>query len=447
MTMLGDFVRILRASDINVSTAETIEAGRVIGHIGLEDRQLMKTALSQVLAKSATDKAVFDDCFEAYFTKTPDHANDDEQSEDTLNAQQLGEAADSSVHSDELLDMLSGNDSGAQAAAMARAAATVNLADVRLFTQAGLFTRKIMDEMGLRQLETRLAQARREDEAELVEALEGARRRLFETVRDYVDQQIKMRTANAGRLVREEALSRIHLSHLDRSDMKIMRGLVEKMAKKLATVHSRRRKKAKRGVVDIRKTLRRNQRHDGLLIELMWRQEEVNRPRLITMCDISGSVAAYARFLLMFVYNLDVVIPRARSFVFSNQCGEISQLFEDMEIEEALAEAMMRYGGGSTDYGRSFQDLADAVMDDLDHQTTLMILGDGRSNFGDPGHEVLRDMAARCRRVIWLNPEPRPLWNTGDSEMQRLGAYCHHVQTCNTVRQLERVLDGLLRYH
>ena len=93
----------------------------------------------------------------------------------------------------------------------------------------------------------------------------------------------------------------------------------------------------------------------------------------------------------------------------------------------------------------AMEDLAEAVLDEMDHRTTLLVLGDARSNFGDPGHLILKEMATRARRVIWLNPEPEASWNTGDSEMRRLGAYCSDVQVCNSVRDVDRVLDNLLR--
>jgi uncharacterized protein with von Willebrand factor type A (vWA) domain len=319
------------------------------------------------------------------------------------------------------------------------------MSEAKIFTQQGLFTRRIIEAMGLAELDERLREARRDGDDDRLTKLETLRRDLIENVRDYVEKQIAMRTKNAGRLVREDALSRVKLSNMDRSDMVIMRGLIQKLAKRLASMHSRRKKKAKRGTIDVRKTIRRNQSHDGMLFDLVWKRVEVNKPKLIIMCDVSGSVASVARFLLMFLYSLDEVMPKTRSFAFSGQCGEISDLLDEKDAEKAMAEILMKFGGGSTDYGRSFADLADAVMDDLDQRTTLMILGDGRSNFGDPGHLILKEMSERVKRVVWLNPEGRSQWNSGDSEMTRLGAYCNSVQVCNSVRHLEKVLDDMLR--
>jgi len=462
--MLGDFIRVLRASDVRVSTAESIEAASVVDVLGVSDKGLLKIGLGQALAKTDVQKEVFAACFDDYFDvaefetsddtmdqDADDQDTDDQESNqpDTSDSLDASETSDSSEPPNQppasLSEMLLQGDSQALAAAMAQAAASANMSEARLFTQQGLFTRRIMEAMGLAELDERLREARRDGDYDRLTKLETVRRELIENVRDYVEKQIAMRTKNAGRLVREDALSRVKLSNMDRSDMVIMRGLIQKLAKRLASMHSRRKKKSKRGTIDVRKTMRRNQSHDGMLFELVWKRVEVNKPKLIIMCDVSGSVASVARFLLMFLYSLDEVMPKTRSFAFSGQCGEISDLLDEKDAEKAMAEILMKFGSGSTDYGRSFADLADAVMDDLDKRTTLMILGDGRSNFGDPGHLILKEMSERVRRVVWLNPEGRSQWNSGDSEMTRLGAYCNSVQVCNSVRHLEKVLDDMLR--
>ena len=205
------------------------------------------------------------------------------------------------------------------------------------------------------------------------------------------------------------------------------------------------RPEAQRGVLDVRRTMRANVAYDGNLFELAWRRTKIDRPKLIVLCDVSGSVAAVSRFFLMFLYSLDEVMPKTRSFVFSNRAGEITDVLQEGDLEEAMENALKQYGGGSTDYGMSMMDLAEATLDAVDKKTTLMVLGDARSNYGDPGHLVLKEFYERAGRVIFLNPEPETVWDTGDSEMKKLGAYCTHKQTCNSVKHVERVLDDLLR--
>ena len=459
--MIADFVRILRAADIRVSPAETLDAAEIFDTIGFDDRNILKHALGQTLAKTEMEKLAFDEAFETYFrlpeeTPSPMAAAQEEGDTDDKSAEQdsgEGQAqeaaqeggAPSDSANQSLTEMLENNDTAALQAAMQQAATEAGLANAKLFTQQGMFSRRIMEAMGLAELEARIRQMNEGGEREEADKLREGRARLFDAVQDFVERQIAMRTKNAGRLLREDALSRIRLSNLDKSDMKIMRELIRKLAKRLASRHSRRRKKAQRGMLDIRRTMRANVAYDGKLFNLAWRRVKVERPKLIVLCDVSGSVAAVSRFFLMFLYSLDEVMPKTRSFVFSNRAGEITDVLQEGDLEEAMENALKQYGGGSTDYGMSMMDLAEATLDAVDKKTTLMVLGDARSNYGDPGHLVLKEFYERAGRVIFLNPEPETVWDTGDSEMKKLGAYCTHKQTCNSVKHVERVLDDLLR--
>lgn len=474
--MIADFVRILRAADIRVSPAETLDAAEIFETIGFDDRSILKYALGQTLAKTEMEKLAFDEAFESYFRlpeetppSLPSESQEENQHQDgedaqdksaeqnsgegrpqqgtqesaQQGAQEAGAASDNANQT--LTEMLENQDTAALQAAMQQAATQAGLADARLFTQQGMFSRRIMEAMGLADLEARIRQMNEGGETEEAERLRAGRAQLFEAVQDFVERQIAMRTKNAGRLLREDALSRIRLSNLDKSDMKIMRELIRKLAKRLASRHSRRRKKAQRGMLDIRRTMRANVAYDGKLFNLAWRRVKVERPKLIVLCDVSGSVAAVSRFFLMFLYSLDEVMPKTRSFVFSNRAGEITDLLQGDDLETAMEAALRQYGGGSTDYGMSIMDLAEATLDSVDKKTTVMVLGDARSNYGDPGHLALKEFYERAGRVIFLNPEPETVWDTGDSEMKKLGAYCTHKQTCNSVKHVERVLDDLLR--
>jgi len=467
--MIADFVRILRAADIRVSPAETLDAAEIFDTIGFDDRNILKHALGQTLAKTETEKLAFDEAFESYFRlpeETPppmaaaqeEGESDDKSAEQNSGEGQAQEAvqegnpeggqeggAPSDSANQSLSEMLENNDMAALQAAMQQAATEAGLANAKLFTQQGMFSRRIMEAMGLAELEARIRQMNEGGETQEADKLREGRARLFDAVQDFVERQIAMRTKNAGRLLREDALSRIRLSNLDKSDMKIMRELIRKLAKRLASRHSRRRKKAQRGVLDIRRTMRANVAYDGKLFNLAWRRVKVERPKLIVLCDVSGSVAAVSRFFLMFLYSLDEGMPKTRSFVFSNRAGEITDVLQEGDLEEAMENALRQYGGGSTDYGMSMMDLAEATLDSVDKKTTLMVLGDARSNYGDPGHLVLKEFYERAGRVIFLNPEPETVWDTGDSEMKKLGAYCTHKQSCNSVKHVERVLDDLLR--
>jgi len=148
----------------------------------------------------------------------------------------------------------------------------------------------------------------------------------------------------------------------------------------------------------------------------------------------------------MFLYSLSEVIPKVRSFAFSSDLGEVTQLFENSKLEDAMAKTMRDYGNGSTDYGQMFMDFKRSCMDDVNNKTTIIILGDARNNYGNPQSEILHEIYEKARRVIWLNPEPRSNWIVGDAEMKKYAPNCHQTDVCNSLTHLERVVANLLRF-
>ncbi len=479
--VLGDFIRALRAADVRISTSESIDAGNVLDIVGYGDRVVLRDGLSQVLAKSEYEKEAFRDTFDRFFAfdqfkaKAPGEASNDDQSEDGSDGDGEGEGdgeggqpgqpggmpgqggggerkveptgEGEQSQSLDLVEMLESGDQAALQMALADAAREAQLNRIRLFTQRGMYVRRMMEFMGLDGLQDEIE--RREDGGEQGRAdkLRELRDQLRGDVRDYVEKQLEIFTANSGRQLREEVLSQVRLGNIDMRDMKILRGLVAKMAKRLVALYSRRKKVDKRGQLDVRRTIRANVAFDGLMFHTIWKQKKVDRPKVMAICDVSGSVAQVARFLLMFLYSVQEVLPRVRSFAFSGQLGEVTQLFESSrKIEDAITGALREHGGGSTDYGQAFVDFERLAFDDIDHRTTVLILGDGRSNYSDPRGDILKKIHARARRVIWLNPEGKSMWNSGDSEMKRLQPYCDTAVTCASLKDLERVVSELLRH-
>ena len=137
-------------------------------------------------------------------------------------------------------------------------------------------------------------------------------------------------------------------------------------------------------------------------------------------------------------------LPKVRSFAFSSHLGEVSSFFVENPVERAIELVNWQYGG-ATDYGGSFEDFKNLAIADIDRRSTILILGDARNNQGDPKLEILRTIFERSKQVIWLNPEPRRTWGTGDSEMNRYQTACHISVECGNLRQLERVVDRLLK--
>ena len=443
---LRDFIHILRSSDLRVSTSESIDAMNVVSEIGFDDKSLLRDSLSFSLAKTLREKEIFNECFDSFFEENYMNLKSDELPEENHERDiEFDDLNNSENMQKSLEELYKNSDKTSLMTAMALAARDANLQDIKLFTQVGMFTRKIFDEMGLETLNNDIIQASRQGDTKRESELKNIRESLRLEIRDYVENQVKLRTTNAGKQLREDALSQMRLTQADKSDYQIMSGIIKKMARRLISVHSRRKRKSQRGMLDIRSTIRANQEYDGILFETIWKKTKVDRPKIVALCDVSGSVANVSRFFLMFLHSLTEILPNVRTFAFSNKAGEVTDLFENKDIEVAAAETLLLNGGGSTDYGQAFVDLEGLLENNIDRKTTVIILGDARSNYGDPRCDVLKTIQEKSKRILFLNPEPKSVWGTGDSEMLRFVPYCSKSKVCSSLFDLERVVDDMLR--
>jgi uncharacterized protein with von Willebrand factor type A (vWA) domain len=470
---LTNFIRALRNSEVRISTAETLDAFNTVELVGYRDRAALKRSLALVLPKTADEKETFEQCFDAYFSFTDIQgsqgaAGEAERASDAGDAagsakkkQKPGASADAEADEDEDLgagamskpqstlgQLLMANSKVELSVATAAAGEAVDVRDIEVFTQKGLYTRRIMEEMGLADLNREISELRQRPavpDRRLGQELTRRRDWLREQVRDYVEKQFLLHADASGKRLREELLRKVKLSNVEQRSFRLIQEIVFRMAKKLAALHSRRKKVFKRGQINIPRTLRHNMAYDGAIFDLRWKSVKIDRPKVFAICDVSGSVANYARFMLMFLYSLEEVMPKVRSFAFSSDLAEVTELFERNAIEDAIAKTIRDYSGGSTDYGQSLMDFKKLCLDEVDNRTTIIILGDARNNYGDPHTELLKELYDRCKRLIWLNPEPRNAWGVGDSEMRRYAAYCHQVEECNSLMHLERIVGNLLR--
>ena len=446
---LERFLKALRGMDVPVSVAEAIDAHRTAALVGWSDRTLLRDALAVAVAKSEDEKARYFECFDAFFaaagaSRDPDRATAAETAGETLRTAD----ADPDRPAGDLVRMLLDGDRAGVSAAMAAAAGEVDLSRLRLFTQRGVFMRRILDAMGIGDLETEIRSLRAAPDepaaTERADRLEDARERLIEESRDLVERNIALFADPASARLREEFLERMRLANIPPRDFERVRRIVRRMAKRLASRHARRRFNRKDGRLDPRRTIRSNIAHDGVPFRLAWRYTRVERPKVVAVCDVSGSVAATAQFLLLLLHSMREVMSDFRAFAFSSHLEEVDDLLGGRPFEEAAAGIMERIGFRPTDYGRTLVDLEEGYLDLIDRRTTVIVLGDGRNNRGDPRTASLERVFQRAKRVIWLNPEPRTFWGTGDSEMLRYLPWCHVARVCNTLRHLERAVDDLL---
>ena len=327
---LTDFVKALRNSNVRVSPAETIDAVSVVDAVGYDDKELLKKTLSIVLSKTPDEKEKFNDCFDDFFS-------DEIKQQISLENDQLSDIKD--VDSDLAKKLLEGSQ-GELMLSISEAAEEAEIREIKYFTQRSVFTRRILEKMGVGKLEDELMQmgSSREDElpSDLEQELRNQITNLRERVSDYVQQQFLLHGDVSGEQLREQIFKSMNMAQIDRSYLNEVHSLVRKMAKKLANLHSRRKKNFRKGKLDIRKTIRDNWVNQGILFNLSWAYKKVDRPKIYVICDVSGSVGAYARFMLMFLFSLSEVVSKLRAFVFSSNLGEVTNDFKDAKLDGQL---------------------------------------------------------------------------------------------------------------
>ena len=438
-----EFIRALRLSGVRVSVAESMDALRASDLIGYGDRESLKEALAAALAKSFEEKEIFGSIFDRFFAREEIAPKREESFESSAARQQ--------TLSSPLAELLLSGDSAALSLAMREAGRAVDISAIRFFTQKGLYIRKVLNQMGWENLIedlSRLDEVPDTGGARRAE-LEEAKERLYGRVKGYVEQQLNLFGNTAMEEVIEGNLRSISLSRVEERDFERLEGLIRKMVKRLNTLHSRRWRSFKRGRVDLKKTLRKSIGFQGIPFEMAWKAKKLERSEIVVLCDVSRSVRTVVRFLLLFLYSLNQTLTKIRTFVFCSNLVEVSDLFDNYPVEEALTRIQAGVGlgirMGVTDYGQALSDFKSGWSDILTNKTTVIILGDGRNNYGDARTDILEAMGRRCKRLIWLNPESRFQWGTGDSEMKRYRPYCHMVKQCRSVKHLERIVDALLK--
>mgnify|MGYP003624443477 FL=1 len=439
---LTNFIRALRSSEVRVSTGEALDATRTVALIGYGDRALLKGSLGCVLAKSTEEKDIHDRLFDLYFSHS-----DSRTDTDSSQSESQSEGDEPQAAPENLVDLLQSGDESAISTALERAAEAAGIDNIRFSTQVAYYAQQIIKQMGGEGLQERLLEALQgrepSDEAE-AQALIDIRRDLTMRARERAERAFDVFGAGETQQFRDDFAAEKRLNALDRYDMERMKDLIAKIARRLAVKHSRRRRKRNRGQLDVRRTMRANAGLDGVPFNVIWRQKKKDRPKIVAICDVSGSVAQYVRFLLLLLYSLADAVPDIHAFAFSHRLKPVDDILADNEFEAAMTKIIRELGMGSTDYGQAWSDLKVDHESIIDRRTTVIVLGDGRSNYGDPRADLFRDFAQRAKSMIWLNPEGRALWGTGDSAIPRYLPFCTQMSHVATLKDLERAVDEVL---
>ncbi|WP_280413235.1 vWA domain-containing protein [Nocardia asiatica] len=446
---LVEFVGLLREHGINAGPSETIDAAEAMLALGVADRDRLRSGMAACLLRRNGQRAVFDQLFDLYF----------------LTADRPGPTAPSSPESvdalrDELVSALAQDDSGA-ITELARRALTdlggygsVGTGPVTTASGAGWSSYLTMKALRPEELIDRIV-AGMNGTSQLdttVHTIEANRR--LAAFRTAVQTEARLRSAQLrgteyiARRGVESSTDQIDFLGAREQDLAEMRRLVHPLARKLATRLAVRRRKAVRGQIDLRRTLRRSMSTGGVPIDPVLRARKHGRPDLVVLADISGSVTGFAEFTLHLIQALQDQFSKVRSFGFVDTCDEITPFFTPGEPPTpGTAARILRSTKvarfGSSNYGEAFQGFLDNYADALGPRTSVLILGDGRTNRTDPNLTAAQTIVDRAKHTYWLNPEPSRSWSTGDSAAHAY-AECVTMHECRNVKQLTEVIARLL---
>ncbi|MFP8879851.1 MAG: VWA domain-containing protein, partial [Myxococcota bacterium] len=278
--------------------------------------------------------------------------------------------------------------------------------------------------------------------------IDGLMEAIRKSVRNFTERELQKQNHDYMEKFRRETLLEKSFYHLSEEEVKKMREVVERLAQKIKNILTIRRKRMKRGKLDLHQTLRRNMSHGGIPFELVWKHRKKNRPKLVILCDVSSSVANVSRFMLQFCYTLQEAFTKIRAFIFVAELGEVTHLFQDGDISESIEQALE---GGDvinvytrSNFGYAFHYFWQNFLSSIDNKTTVIVLGDARNNYNDDKAWCLREMHQKAKNVVWLNPESPSAWGFGDSVMDRYAPYTDVAEECRNLRQLSAMIDRLV---
>lgn len=443
---LGSFVAELREMGLPVSTAEALDAANALQHVEIGREESVREALAATLIKAPRHRRAFDVAFDVFFGGAAASPHPAQASVPDVTPGQAG-------------DLRDGLAAALQAGDMARVRALVRTAVTRLAGfQAGrpvggrYYLYRVLQRLdGIEEmlsdressgaLDSRLA---RDDTAHLMALLTDELRR------EIIRRLVADRGAEpVARTLREPLVEDIDLMHANRDELERIEAAVAPLAQKLASRLAQRRRQGSRGRLDMRRTIRRSLAHGGALIDPKFRRPRRSKPEIVLLCDVSGSMATFAKFTLQFTYAVGNQFSNVRSFAFIDAVDEITGFLDARVglargITEMSSRARLVGGDGHSDYGAVLRQFAAEHADAVTPRSTLIIAGDARNNYRDTEEAVFAEIAARARSVLWLNPEACRFWDTGDSVISRYAQHCDGVHEVRTLRHLERFVTAVV---
>ncbi|MFB9322257.1 vWA domain-containing protein [Cryptosporangium minutisporangium] len=444
---LVEFVQALREHGLQIGPGETIDAAGAVSVLGFSDREQLRHGLAATLLRRSGHEAVFDAIFDLYFplaTGAPEVTRSETPDVEELRAQ--------------LADALAGGDDAllAQlaAAAVALLGAYGQVGEGSSPGSGGWSAHQALERLRPQTLIAAVAERMASGEFTDRLARDEARSRVAE-FEDRVAAEARRRVAELrgrDRIARysiPKAADQRDFITANRDQLAALRRTVKPLSRRLATRLAARRRHARRGALDLRRTFRRSLSTGGVAMRPAFRKPRPGRPEIVLLCDVSGSVAGFAQFTLMLVEALHDQFSRVRAFAFVDATAEVTELVADNDadparlVERILSESGVVRWDGHSNYGRALRDFVTDSLDAVGPRTSVLVLGDARTNGGDPNLPALRQIVDRARRTYWLNPEPRASWGSGDSATEAYRTLVDMYE-CRNAEQLTGVIARLL---
>ena len=465
LSVITGFIDELRDAGVPVSMVESIDAMRAVETIDIGERVALRETLRATLVKNMRHERAFDTAFDVYFALAARPGDEEQETaEDGSPAEGPSEGGgggsggdmDEEALFEALLAALAGMDPEALRRGVREA--VERLAGMEPGRPVGgtYYLYRTLRRLDLERLETELREALAGDQ-DLSEferrLLEEEIEALIEQLRTEIQEEIRRRlVADRGReavakTLRRPLIEDIDLMHATTNDLAEMEAAIGPLTRKLAARLARRRKR-RSGRLDFRRTVRKSLATGGVPADPQFRHPRPHRPEVWLLCDISGSMATFSRFTLQFTHAMATHFSRLRSFAFVDTIDEVTDFFGpgidfSSAVSRITTEAEVVWLDGHSDYGNSLETFYARYGSQLTPRTTVIITGDARNNYRPPRDAVLGDIARSCRALVWLNPEPRAYWDTGDSAMSHYARHCTSVHEVRTLRQLEEFVETL----
>jgi uncharacterized protein with von Willebrand factor type A (vWA) domain len=449
------FIAALRSAGVRVSIAESTDAFRAIECLGIKDREVFRISLRASLVKDASDIPVFEELFPIFFSNGQSlpltNPTEDLTPEE---AQKLAQAL--RQFNDQLRQMLEKLSKGEPLSApeMERLARMVGLNQMDNMRYREWIVQRMKKALqfaevqaALKELAETLAQMGIDKEKvnQLIRSMQTNQQGMEDQVRQFAGQRIAENMSERPPQDSLESLLNRSFHALSEKEMELLRKEIQRLANALKTRVALRQKRARSGQLDAKATIRANLKHGNVPIELKHREQTL-KPKLVVICDVSTSMRFCSELMLSLLYHLQDLIQKTHAFAFINRLEYISPDFSGKTAAEAVGLVLERMPAGyyNTDLGSSLDDLDKDFPYTCDSRTTFILVGDGRNNYNDPRISVFNATARRCRRTIWINPEPPTLWGSGDSDMLKYAPSCDVILQASNLAQLISAVDKLL---